>query len=253
VGYELYLQKKEADCHNILFAAVGPEMIMYALQNPAFKYPEDFAYFMRFDKEPMSIFVRANSPFQSLEQLVDEAKKRPVIVATSRMPHAATIGMLLIADETGAKFNLVPYGGGAKTVNAVMTGEAEAIAIHTGNGTALGDQIRFLGIFDDVNPVPAQTGNAPTVNDALGLELPPMGSSRALGIHRKAIESFPDRYEILKSSAKAVMEDPAYADGIDRIGVPREFIAYGDEQACETEAKFFMELAKRYEDVLKKG
>ena len=71
VGYELYLQKKKPDCYSILLGAMGPEMIMYAVQKPAYKFPEDYAYFQRLDTEPMGIWMRADSPFKSLEQLID--------------------------------------------------------------------------------------------------------------------------------------------------------------------------------------
>ena len=250
VGYQFYLQKKKPDCYSILLGAMGPEMIMYSVQKPDYKFPEDYAYFQRLDTEPMAIWVRADSPFKSLKQLIGEAKKRAVIMATSRMPHPATIGILLLADTTGAKFNIVPYGGGRKTVNALMTGEAEAIAIHVGNGTRMGDQVRFLGIFADQNPVPETTGNAPTVNQALGLSLPPLASSRALGIHRKAIQDYPDRFAILKKSAKDVMEDPEYAPMIQKIGISKKFINYGTEAECEAEAKNFMALAKQFENLL---
>src|SRR3546814_15701881 len=66
---------------------MGPEVIMQALQKPSVKLGEDFVYIHQISSEVMSLFVAANSQFQSIEQLVDEGKKRTVNVAVSRLPH----------------------------------------------------------------------------------------------------------------------------------------------------------------------
>src|SRR6187551_2648174 len=90
VGYELYLHKRERDGHNLLFGNMGPEMIMYALQKPKYRFPEDYQYFCRLDVDDSVVYVRRQSPFKRLEDLVAEAKKRVVNVAVSRLPHPAS-------------------------------------------------------------------------------------------------------------------------------------------------------------------
>ena len=58
VGYTLFVQKRDKNGHNLLFGNMGPEMIMYATQKPAYKYPEDFIYFCRTDIDEL-LRVRA--------------------------------------------------------------------------------------------------------------------------------------------------------------------------------------------------
>src|SRR6185503_6064354 len=94
VGYELYLHKRERDGHNLLFGNMGPEMIMYALQKPKYRFPGDYQYFCRLDVDDSVVFVRQKSPFKRIDDLVAEAKKKTVNVAVSRLPHPASIGML---------------------------------------------------------------------------------------------------------------------------------------------------------------
>lgn len=72
VGYELYLHKRERDGHNLLFGNMGPEMIMYALQKPPYRFPEDYQYFCRLDVDDSVVYVRRQSPFQRVEDLVAE-------------------------------------------------------------------------------------------------------------------------------------------------------------------------------------
>ena len=103
MGYELYLHKRERDGHNLLFGNMGPEMIMYALQKPPYRFPEDYQYFCRLDVDDSVVYVRRQSPFKRLEDLVAEAKKRAVNVAVSRLPHPASIGMLALGNATKAQ------------------------------------------------------------------------------------------------------------------------------------------------------
>ena len=120
VGYEVYLHKREKDGYNLLFGNMGPEMIMYALQKPPYRFPEDFQYFCRLDVDDSIVFVNRESKFKRIEDIVAEAKRRTVNVAVSRLPHPASIGVLALGAAQKARFNLVPYGGGNPTSVAVM-------------------------------------------------------------------------------------------------------------------------------------
>ena len=73
VGYEIYLNKREKDGHNLLFGNMGPEMIMYALQKPTYRFPQDFQYFCRLDVDDSVIFVRQKSPLRRIEDVVEAA------------------------------------------------------------------------------------------------------------------------------------------------------------------------------------
>src|SRR2546426_5130696 len=182
VGYELYLHKRERDGHNLLFGNMGPEMIMYALQKPSYRFPQDYQYFCRLDVDDSVVFVRQKSPFKRVEDLVAAAKKKTVNIAVSRLPHPASIGMLALGNAQKARFNLVPYGGGNPTQVAVLNGEVECGALPIAGVTTLGDQMRILAVFNDENK------RAPSVNAVFGTKLPALYSSRAWAIHGEVIE-----------------------------------------------------------------
>ncbi len=249
VGYEFYM-RREADAYGLIFANLGPEVIMLELQNTGINIGDDIVYIQQTLSEPMSVWVGPNSPFQSLEQLVDEAKRRPVTVATSRLPHPASIGILALGEATGANFVLVPYGGGNPTAMATITGEVDCCALPVTNTIVLADQARVLGIFADSNVVPDVTDNAPTVNDAMGTSIPAMTSSRAWGIHRAAYDAHPDRVATLISSMQATLADPAYVEAVEGTGVPSLFIDAGGEDVAMQTAAEMRELAIRYRDLL---
>ena len=249
VGYEFFMKSK-ADGTRLLFSNIGPEVIMLELQDVPITIGEDLVYIQKTSTEPMAIWVGANSKFETLQQLIEEAKTRPVTISVSRLPHPASIGMLALGEATGAEFNLIPYGGGNPTAMAAITGEVDASALPLANPITFGPEARVLGIFADENPVPDQTGNAPTVNEAAGTDLPPLTSSRAFAVQASVLEEFPERVEILKKTIRETLSDPDYVAAVKATGVPVEFIDPGDQDAAMAEAAKTAELAIKYRDLL---
>jgi tripartite-type tricarboxylate transporter receptor subunit TctC len=251
VGYEVYLNKRERDGHNLLFGNMGPEMIMYALQKPPYRFPEDYQYFCRLDVDDSVLFVRRQSPFKRAEDVVAEAKKRVVNAAVSRLPHPASIGMLALGNSVKARFNLVPYGGGNPTSVAVMNGEVDCGALPIAGVVTLGDQMRILGVFnDDAAKMANYSGNAPSVNQVFGTKIPPLYSSRAWAIHAEVIDKFPDRFALLEKSARQVFDNPKYKEEYAKTGAPVETIQYGDRKLCTRYAQGMVELANQYRSLL---
>ncbi|MGQ0663023.1 MAG: tripartite tricarboxylate transporter substrate-binding protein [Pseudomonadota bacterium] len=250
VGYELYVGKRERDGYNLLFGNMGPEMIMYALQKPKYKFPDDFVYFCRLDVDDSSLFVRQQSPFRRIEDVVAEGKKRVVNVATSRIPHPASIGTLALGEATGAKFNLVPYAGGNPTSIAVLNGEADCGILPVSSPIALGDKVRVLAVFSQRNLLAARTGDAPPVNAVFGTNIPDLYSSRAWAIHTSVLDRHPDRFEKLNATARETFSFPAFKDRYEKTGAPWETIQYGDKEACTKYALAMVEMAERYRSFL---
>ena len=249
VGYKFYMNTTP-DCYNLLFANLGPEVIMLQLKNSGIEVGRDITYVERTLSEPMAVWVGANSKIKSLKELVALGKQRTVTCSVSRLPHPASIGMLSIAADTGAKITLVPYGGGNPSAMAAITGEVDCCALPLTNAIVLGKQVRVLGVFDKTNVSPDKTGNAPTVNDALGLNIPPMKSSRAWGLQTAAVDKYPDRVKVLTDSMQAVLNDPDYAKAVTAAHVPLKFIDPGDEAQAMAAAKQVEELAAKYRPLL---
>lgn len=249
VGYEFYMQR-EPDAYSLIFANLGPEVIMLELQDTGINVGEDIVFIQQTLSEPMAVWVGPNSPFRTLEELIEEGQRRPITVSTSRLPHPASIGMLAIGEAMGVEFILVPYGGGNPTAMAAITQEVDCSALPVTNTIVLGDQAHVLGIFADQNVAPEGTNNAPTVNAALGTSIPELTSSRAWGIHRAAYDAYPDRVARLVESMEATLADPDYVTAVEGTGVPAVYIDAGDEDRAMASAQATIELARRYRDLL---
>lgn len=250
VGYELYVNRRDRDGHNLLFGNMGPEMIMYALQNPKYKFPDDFQYFCRLDVDDSVLFVRAQSPFKRIEDVVTEGKRRAVNVATSRIPHPASIGVLALGSATKSRFNLVPYAGGNPTMVAVLNGEADVGVLPGANPIAMGERIRILTVFNDNNALAAKMGNAPSVNKVFGTQIPDLYSSRAWAIHTEVISKYPDRFKLLNETAPKVFNVPEFRAEYEKTGAPLESVQYGDRDVCTKYALAMVDLAKEYRSLL---
>jgi tripartite-type tricarboxylate transporter receptor subunit TctC len=250
VGYELFTGRRDKDAYNLLFGNMGPEIIMYVLQNPKYRFPEDYFYFCRLDVDDSAVYVRAESPFKGIEDVVAEGKKRVVNVATSRLPHPASIGMLALGDATAAKFNLVPYGGGNPTMVATLNGEVDCGVLPVAEPIKMGEKIRVLGVFNSTNALADRTSNAPPVNKVFGTNIPDLYSSRAWAIHTAAADKFPDRFQKLSDTARLVFEDPSYKEVYTKTGGDWRQSSYGDRAVCRAYADGMMDLARRYRKLL---
>lgn len=250
VGYTLFVQKREKNGHNLLFGNMGPEMIMYATQKPAYKFPDDFTYFCRTDIDDSCVFVRRDSPYKDIKALVEAAKKRPINVALSRLPHPATLGMIALGEATGAKWNYIPYGGGNPTFTAMLSGETEVGALPIANTLALSDKFKVLGVFNSTNIFAAQTENAPTVNAAFGVSIPELSSSRSWAVHTSWAEANPKQFEFLERTAKEAHASAAFRDQWKKAGNPLDALVWGDRKTCLEYAEGMVKLAQRYEKQL---
>jgi len=250
VGYTLFVQKREKNGHNLLFGNMGPEMIMYATQKPAYKYPEDFTYFCRTDIDDSCVFVRRDSKYQDVKSLVEAAKQRPINVALSRLPHPATIGMMALGEATGAKFNYIPYGGGNPTFTAMLSGETDVGALPIANIIALKDKFKVLGVFNSTNIFAAHTENAPAVNSVFGTSIPELSSSRSWAVHAEWANANPKQFEFLERTAKDAHASAAFRDQWKKQGNPTEALVWGDRKTCHEYAEGMVKLAQRYEKQL---
>jgi tripartite-type tricarboxylate transporter receptor subunit TctC len=250
VGYTLYVQKRERDGHNLLFGNMGPEMIMYATQKPAYRFPEDYIYFCRTDTDDSCVFVRKQSPFKRIEDVVAEAKKRPLNAATSRIPHPASIGLLALGAATGSRFNLIPYQGGNPTQVAVLSGEVDIGVLPITGIIKLADQFTVLGVFNAVNKLAKYSSNAPSINAVFGTKIPDLYSARSWAVHAEFAEKSPDAYRLLEETARKVASDPDYLAAAEKNGEVRESLAYGDRKLCTEYALSMIALAKEFESIL---
>ena len=240
--------KSEPDAYNLIFGNMGPEVLNWAMQKPSFNI-EDYFYFGRVDTDPCCLFVGAESPLKTMDDIISEGKKRRLTVGTSRMAHPASIGLLALGEKVGVEFNLIPLQGGKGTVAGAVTGEVDFSVLTSGSVIAAGDSVKTLLVFGQ-NRVGEALDNAPDINDAYGMDLPEMLSARAFAIHKKAADDHPDRFEVLTRTFKETFDDPKLLEAyVASKGTP-EYLNYGGVEDCAKFMSAMLELGARYKPLL---
>jgi tripartite-type tricarboxylate transporter receptor subunit TctC len=103
-------------------------------RNVKYKVVDDFDWISVASSYPFLFCVRKDSRFQSLRQLIEEARAKP---ATLRYGSAGVGTILhttveLVAADTKTKFQHIPYRGEAPAITALLQGDIDFIAATTG-------------------------------------------------------------------------------------------------------------------------
>jgi tripartite-type tricarboxylate transporter receptor subunit TctC len=253
VGYELYAHRRDKDGYNLLYSNMHPEMITYATQDTNYRLPEDITHFAKTNGTPIAVYTGAESQWESLEQVVEEGRRRPITCATSRLPHPGTIGMLALGEATGADFNLIPFGGGNPTSMATITGETDIAVLTSGVAIALGDQVRVLGVFRDHAEMRAKMGNPPLVNDVFGTDIPELELASAWAVHTEVWENMPEFREVFEAAVIDLFGDPRLEAEFQAANYPSEGNEYGGPEECRQILENMIELSQRYADLLQEA
>ncbi|UCF96671.1 MAG: tripartite tricarboxylate transporter substrate binding protein [Spirochaetaceae bacterium] len=100
---------------------------------------------------PCWVLVPASSPYQTLKDLLDDARRRPGQVNMGNAGAGGGTHMIILAFEkaAGVKFNHVPHAGGGPTVVAAVGAHVDAINVSPPEGVPQleGGQLRCLAVF----------------------------------------------------------------------------------------------------------
>jgi len=249
VGYETYMGKAAADGYHLIFGNMGPEVLNWVVKKPTFPL-NAYHYFLQVDADPSIVFTSTESKLKTIDDIVAEGRKRTLTVATSRLAHPASLGALVLAQKTGARFNLIPLSGGRNTLAGVTTGETD-FGVLPASSVISRSKLKIVLIFDDKNPLPKLMPDALIANDHFKLGLPPLvGGARAFGIKNEVADKFPDRYKILNDTGRQVFQDPDYKAAVIKSKAPWEFSVYGNAEACKKYVAYITEIGQQYKSLL---
>jgi tripartite-type tricarboxylate transporter receptor subunit TctC len=194
--------------------------------------------------DPTVFVVRADSPWKSVQDFVDDAKKRPGQIAFSSSGVYGTLhmAMAMFASAAGIQLRHVPFNGGGPAMTALLGNNVQALA--SGPGPVLGQiqagALRPLASWG-AERIPALP-NVPTFKELgykdvefyiwAGLFAPKATPAPVVGILRAAV--------------KKAVEDPEFKKTMDNLGSP---ITYLDAPEFE---KFWAADAKRLADAVKR-
>ena len=157
--------KAKPDGYTILMALSSLTVIPEAdvvLARPAMFALADLRPVARFTADPTVLAVRADAPWKTVQQFVDDAKKRPGAINYGSSGSYGTmhVPMEILSQNAGIKMTHVPFTGAGPAVVALLGGQIDAVS--SGPATVLqqvkAGKLRVLGHWGT-----AQLGALPEV------------------------------------------------------------------------------------------
>jgi putative tricarboxylic transport membrane protein len=200
-----YLAKKKGSTHTIgLFTGVW-------LTNPMV-YPEnnvtisDLTPVVGLMTEPALIVVKADSPYRTIGELIDAAKRAPgqLSQAGGLITSRDNIVRQQLQKLTGAQWSFVVFTGGSERIAALLGGHVQLMVAET---QEVSEYVRSgaLRVLAHVNHKrTAIAPGAPTLKEA-GFDVPVVPQFRGIvappGVPREALEYYEDLFLKLSKSA----------------------------------------------------
>jgi len=132
------VRRARADGYTLLLARVGPNALAPALQQPAPYSWDGFTLLGLLELNPFVFVVRADSPWRSLQDLVDAVRAHPgqPVCGTSGPRSLLSVGVLMLLNAAGLPADsvvMLPYRGGGGATVALLGGHVDFLGINLGS------------------------------------------------------------------------------------------------------------------------
>jgi tripartite-type tricarboxylate transporter receptor subunit TctC len=238
--------KAKADGYTILLALSSLIVIPEAdvlLGRPAMFALPDLRPVARFTADPTVLAVRADAPWETVQQFIDDAKKRPGAINYGSSGNYGTmhVPMEILSQSAGVKMTHIPFTGAGPAVVALLGGQIDAVS--SGPATVLqqvkAGKLRVLAHWG-TSPLAALL-DVPSLKDA-GFNAE-YAQWSGLFIPQTTPEPIAQR---LRAAARAAAQDARVKEVILGAGSP---VLYQDSAEFE---KYVQADAKRMAEVVKR-
>jgi len=201
----------------------------------------DFIPVARFTEGPMVIVVNDQTPYKSLKELVDDAKKRPneIVFSSSGLYGALHLPTALFTKAAGIQMRHLPTNGGGPALTAVLGNNSQVLvsSVAAASSHIKAGKLRALACFSAKRA--ASLPDVPTLKE-LGYDV-----EFSLWVGLFAPKGTPAAIvNKLRAESKKAAATDTFKKAIDNLG---DVIAYLDQPEF---AKFWDEDAKRVESAV---
>ena len=204
---------------------------------------ENFAPIARLNFDPAAITVRADAPWNTVEEFLDHARRHPGEMRVGNSGPGAIwhIASVALESRTNTKFNLIPFQGAAPAVLALGGGHIDAVAVSPAEVSTQvqSGKLKMLAVMADQRVKGFE--KVPTLKER-NIDLS-LGAWRGLCAPKGTPLEVQQR--LAQAVAKAVQE-PAYHETLDKLNLGE---AYGDAAAfratMERDSQSFKALAAK--------
>lgn len=184
---------------------------------------EDFVPVARLNADPAAITVRADAPWNTVEEFLAAARKAPNPLSMGNAGNGSIwhLAAASLEDRTGISLNHIPFPGANPAVLALMGGHLDAVAVSPAEVGVFvqSGKLKTLAIMADQRV--AGFEKVPTLKER-GIDLS-IGTWRGLGVAKGTL---PEHVEALKTLAQKTMAEPAMKEAMGKLNLG---YAWGDD------------------------
>ncbi len=236
------LASKSPDGYTLAVISSSALDTRHMMLNVTYDPIKDFTYILAYARYIGGICVKADSPYKTIKDLLEAARKKPGELSYSSSGTGATqqLAVEFLAKQAGVKFKHVPFKGGAPASTALIGGHVDFTAgagIHRTYVKQGVFRMLALTIAHERDP---EFPDVPTLKDLGYKDVPP-----AIYV-LLAPQGLPDPiFKKLESGFRQAAQSPGFKKLLNNLGVPSLF---KDRKQLEAEVpenyKFYSGLLK---------
>ena len=219
-----------ADGYTLLFSHNFFDQLQHHLVDLPYAPLDDFVTVARLNAAPLTIVVRSDAPWQTLEEMLDHGRDNP---GELRFGHSGNWGAIMVPgaqlmQQAGVEAAFTPYQGGGPTVQGLLAGDVDFSMMFPAVIEAQGDALRPLAtaaasrLYEDV-PTLEELGYGGNVSDMHRIVLAPAGIPD-------------DRLAVLRQAFVDLQEDRTFQRMTQQLGEdPSTFMTGQDYDAMRPE------------------
>ena len=254
IGVSAFARRK-ADGYTMLVNDYTATALAYlTVEKAAFEYG-DLIPLVTVTYDPRYFFVRKDSPYKDMNDLVEDIRKRPGKV-TIAIPQGSGAHWQLeyIKKVMDLNARTVGYKGGGPALVALLGGHVDVFTSDGLGRVHVRERLRAIGVV-----APERTAlfpeAAPCVEHRVfkekGVkEIAQAPAAVAVWVHKDVKEKYPKRFDKLAAALMAVKDHPGYVKAAKGLGLDKIAVWWGSAKPLEMKASI-MKGFKGYPDVLK--
>ena len=185
------------------------------------------------------MFIRADAPWKSLEELIEYARKNPDKVSYGHHGRGLSVQVAasLIFKRAGVRIIEVPHKGSAESMTALLGGHIDVLTTSYATATPHVQAGKIRAIVTYEGQRYQDHPGVPTATELGYRDVEKLSTYVGLYGHRDTPEPIK---KILSETLRKTCEDPDFKKGIEKVG---------EEHRCET-PEFAMEAIRKGEEVV---
>src|SRR5918994_7116250 len=144
-----YFMQRPADGHTVM--ALTQTHLYTIARGESPMSIDDMIGVARAMDDPSVIVVRADSPIETYEDLIERSQEQPLVWGVAQVGGTEHIGLARWAEAAGIEYRVVPFGSGGEMLTALRSGAVAATIANVSEALSLIEEgeVRPIAVMDE--------------------------------------------------------------------------------------------------------